>query len=98
MTKRFQSARLALLAAALVGLGATGVEAQTRARTLVVGQVVDARTKAPLAGATIEVPGTNLEVVTGPDGPVAAPDFYSETIPFTQDEIAARRNLDRNRY
>jgi len=68
MTKRFQGARLAVLAAALVALGATGVEAQSRARTLVVGQVVDAKTRAPLAGATIEVPGTHIEVVTGPDG------------------------------
>jgi hypothetical protein len=68
MKKRFQSARLAVLAAALLVLGATGLEAQTRTRTLVVGQVVDARTKAPLAGATIEVPGTSIEVVTGPDG------------------------------
>jgi hypothetical protein len=68
MKERFQSARLAVLAAALMTLGATGLEAQSRPRTLVVGQVVDARTKAPLAGATIEVPGTRMEVVTGPDG------------------------------
>jgi hypothetical protein len=69
MIKTFRSARLAaVLAVAAAAMAATGLEAQSRTRTLVVGQVVDARTRAPLAGATIEVPGTHIEVVTGADG------------------------------
>ncbi|HEU4451968.1 MAG TPA: carboxypeptidase-like regulatory domain-containing protein [Longimicrobium sp.] len=69
MIKTFRRATLAaVLAVAAAAMAATGLEAQSRTRTLVVGQVVDARTKAPLAGAIVEVPGTHLEVVTGPDG------------------------------
>ncbi len=66
MKMRFLGAVLAVAAAAMAAT--TALEAQSRTRTLVVGQVVDARTKAPLTGATIEVPGTNMEVVTGADG------------------------------
>ena len=69
MIKTFRSARLAAVVAVAAAAMATGtLEAQSRTRTRVVGQVVDARTRAPLVGASIVVPGTHLEVVTGPDG------------------------------
>ena len=45
----------------LMSAAATGVSAQT---AVVTGSVVDADTGAPVAGATVTIPGQNITVVT----------------------------------
>jgi len=53
---------------AVAALSAAPLGAQRRGRALVVGQVVDAESRAPLAGAVVQVPGTWRQTVTAQDG------------------------------
>jgi hypothetical protein len=64
MIRGWAGAALVLAAA----LSAAPLEAQTRGRTVVVGQVVDAESQAPLNGAVVRVTGSWRQAVTGPDG------------------------------
>lgn len=63
---RLSLAALALCAGA--ALLAAPLAAQSRERTVVVGQLVDAQSRAPLSGATVRVVNTDNQAVTGPDG------------------------------
>lgn len=57
--------RLKVFLPLLMSAAATGVSAQT---AVVTGSVVDADTGAPVAGATVTIPGQNITVVTGAAG------------------------------
>lgn len=59
-------ARAALVLAA--ALSAAPLEAQARGSAVVVGQVVDAESQAPLTGAVVKVAGSWRQAATGPDG------------------------------
>jgi hypothetical protein len=60
-----RSLSLAALALAAFSLAAP-LEAQSR--TVVVGQLIDAQSRAPLSGATVRVVNTDIQAVTGLDG------------------------------
>jgi hypothetical protein len=55
-------------ALALALAAAAPVSAQAGGRTLLLGQVIDAQAKGPLAGATVRVMEANVTVATGQDG------------------------------
>ncbi len=68
-TLRRRAGALALLLAAAAPLAAqTPAAAPNPGRTLLLGQVVDQQSKAPLAGATVRVMEANQTVTTGADG------------------------------
>jgi len=65
---RTEDLRRALGALALLAAAAAPLAAQTPARTLLLGQVIDQASKGPLAAATVRVMEANVTVSTGEDG------------------------------
>jgi hypothetical protein len=65
---RTENLRRCLGAFALLLAAAAPLAAQTPGRTLLLGQVIDQASKAPLAGATVRVMEINATVSTGADG------------------------------